>query len=29
MARWEGGTIITLVQGMTVEQALPFADASP
>ena len=27
MARWEGGTIITLVQGMTVEQALPFADA--
>jgi diguanylate cyclase (GGDEF)-like protein/PAS domain S-box-containing protein len=27
MARWEGGTIISLVQGMTVEQALPFADA--
>ncbi len=26
MARWDGGTIVTLVQGMNVEQALPFAD---
>lgn len=27
MARLEGGTIVALVQGMTVEQALPFADS--
>ena len=26
MARWEGGTFVSLVQGMTVDQALPFAE---